>query len=702
MMNQTDSQLDSINVEKPLDLDQQQHEIIEINNEEKPLSLDQQQHEIIEINNEEKPLGVDHQQPEMKNEEKPLSLDQQQPEMNHAVDSHASSSQNFSRRPPNLANMGLLRGDRKDYLEIGIPLYKASAKGDWEAAKHILDKNPEFVRYSITEYGETSLHVAASTKSSKKVENFVKNLVNLMSVEDLALENANYNTALYLAASGGNINTVKTMMEKNETLHAIPGGGSDTVPPFMMPLYTAVLFGNYEVAKYLYEKSNDLCDDDGWTPKWRGWFLEKCIEADMFDIALKVVVKYPELGSNPQHGSNRRLLEIMAQKPEAFQEEKSNIIERIIKIGFSVIGLKAGPLEKEPKALQLLKIIWNDIAKLPKNQIDHIIRGYSTEVNNTRAYPSRILFVAAELGNTKFVVEFIRQYPDLIWKVNDDGHTIFHIAVKHRHEGIYNLLYEIGSMKDLITPKRDDDGNNILHLAAKSTKKKRLEDVSGAALQMQRELLWFKEVESIMPPSYRLRKNKAGLTPRELFTEEHQQLMIQGEEWMKSTASQCMVVATLIATIVFAAAFTIPGGYNQNNGIPMFNRKLTFAVFVVADATSLFLSTASILTFLSILTSRYAERDFVRSLPMKLMLGLSTLFLSITAMMITFGVSFFVLYHNEMKWIPISIGVFAVMPVILYVLLQYHVLIDVIRSAYGGKYLFKPMEQVLFYENPRI
>ncbi|PWA53656.1 Ankyrin repeat-containing protein [Artemisia annua] len=633
------------------------------------------------------------------NEEKPLSLDQQQqqPEMNNAVDSHASSSLT-PLRGPNLPNPTLLRGSREVYLEIAVPLYKASVKGDWEAAEDIFEKyqGVELVRYSITENGETPLHVAASTKSSKKVEKFVENLVKLMTKEDLALENTNYNTALYLAATRGNIKTVKTMMEKNESLRAIPGGGSEQKLPTLMPLYPAALFGNYEVVKYLYEKSNDLCDDDGWKPVTRSWFLEKCVEGDMFDIALKVVVKYPELGNEA------RILSMMAQKPEAFQEEKSNITERIIKIGFSVIGLKAGPLEKEPKALQLLKIIWNDIAKRPKKEIDDIMRGQREQINGRMAYPSRILFVAAELGNTKFVVELIRQYPDLIWKVNDNNQSIFHIAVKHRHEGIYNLLYEIGSMKDLVTPIKDNDGNNMLHLAAKSTQKKRLEDVSGAALKMQRELLWFKEVESIMPPTYRLKKNKDGLTPRELFTEEHQHLMIKGEEWMKSTASQCMVVATLIATIVFAAAFTVPGGYNQNNGIPMFNRKLTFVVFVVADAISLFLSSASILTFLSILTSRYAERDFVRSLPMKLMLGLSTLFLSITTMMITFGVSFFVLYHNEMKWIPISIGVFAIMPVVLYVVLQYHLLIDVIRATYGAKYLFKPMNQVLFYENPRI
>lgn len=206
----------------------------------------------------------------------------------------------------------------------------------------------------------------------------------------------------------------------------------------------------------------------------------------------------------------------------------------------------------------------------------------------------------------------------------------------------------------------------------------------------------------MIPPSYRERKNKDDLTPHELFTKEHKELVTQGEKWMKGTANQCMVVAALIATIVFAAAFTVPGGYNQNNGIPMFYSKATFLVFVVADAISLFASSGSILIFLSILTSRYAERDFLETIPRKLMAGLATLFISIATMTLAFAVSFFVLYHNGFLWIPILIGVFAVLPVILYVFLHYGLFWDVIRSTYLSRYLFKPQKHVLYYENPTV
>nr|GEX18077.1 ankyrin repeat-containing protein [Tanacetum cinerariifolium] len=384
--------------------------------------------------------------------------------------------------------------------------------------------------------------------------------------------------------------------------------------------------------------------DEGWTNTNRGWLLEKYAENDMWDIALQIVRRYPELGRSST------ILNVLAVKPHVFPKTKCSSVKRNLNSVCAFIGLKAGAPEKERPP---------DSGHSGSKRMRH-------ETNAMKTFSSRVVFIAAETGNTNFLLELIRQSSDLIWKVNDDNQTIFHIAVKYRHEDIYNLLYEIDSMKDMVTPLRDLDENNMLHLAAKSTKIKNLEDVSGAALQMQQELLWFKEVESMIPPSYRERKNKHGQTPHELFTKEHQHLISKGEKWMKETAGQCMVVAALIATIVFAAAFTVPVGYNQNDGIPMFKRKSTFVVFVVADAISLILSSASILTFLSILTSRYAERDFERSLPMKLMFGLVALFLSIGTMMVTFSVSFFALYHKQMKWIPILISVFAITPAILW------------------------------------
>ncbi|KAM0003931.1 putative ankyrin repeat-containing domain, PGG domain, ankyrin repeat-containing domain superfamily [Helianthus debilis subsp. tardiflorus] len=390
--------------------------------------------------------------------------------------------------------------------------------------------------------------------------------------------------------------------------------------------------------------------------------------------------------------------------------------EKLIKEDYLTFSRKGGrTLELQKLISEHIVNIYDEFHNIDRHDmqderlryLQKLISKHVTELHalsglNQDKYSSQILFIAAEIGNTNFLVELVHRYPDLMWKVNEDNQTIFHIAAKYRHEDIYNMLYEMGSMKDYVFRLEDADDNNMLHLVGKRATKERLANMSGPALQMQRELLWFKEVRNMMPPYYRERRNKDGLTPRELFTKEHKELIKEGEKWLKGVASQCMVVAALIATIVFGAAFTIPGGYSQTNGNPIFYQRPVFVIFVVADAISLFLSSASILTFLSILTSRYAERDFEGSLPKKLMLGISTLFLSITAMMITFSVSFFILYHKEMKWIPIFISVFAITPVLLYVVLQFHLLVDVIRSTYGSKYLFKPKKQVLYHANPKV
>lgn len=86
----------------------------------------------------------------------------------------------------------------------------------------------------------------------------------------------------------------------------------------------------------------------------------------------------------------------------------------------------------------------------------------------------------------------MRSYPNLIWKVDDQNRSIFHIAVVHRQEKVFNLIYELGGLKDLIASHKDDNNNNMLHLAAKLAPANRLNTDTGAAFQLRRELLWFK------------------------------------------------------------------------------------------------------------------------------------------------------------------------------------------------------------------
>ncbi|XP_071710694.1 uncharacterized protein [Rutidosis leptorrhynchoides] len=625
----------------------------------------------------------------------------------------------------NLGSLANIRSASHDWPTPPIPLNLPRSDllvGDWKAAKIILDKRPELVRFSITETCETVLHIAVLGKSYW----FVEYLVSLMEKEDMELQNVNGQTALCLAAMAGNVKIATILVKKNHALLDIPDSRGN------LPLYMASLYGKHEMVKYLYLNSHKMTGDF-WTHHNRVCVLVTSVESNLFDVALQIVTDCPELAIN---GS---VLALLARKPYAFDAVRTNRIWQIIS---SLCHLKVRIPDLESDALQLLRIIWAEIVKLPKAQIDDIIRGPPDQTKGdekqTRSekeqqetllllrtisdnianiptkiynlfkgppdekentwkdakpkYTSRVLFLAAEMGNTAFIAEVIRQYPHLVREVNDNNQSIFHVAVSHRHEGIFNLLYDIGSLRNLIITLEDNNGNNMLHLAGESAMINRLQNIPGVGLQLHLETLWFKEVEAMLPPPFREKKNAAGLTPHEVFTKNHKELFSKGEEWMKETAAQLMVVASLIATITFAAAFTFPGGYDQVTGIPIFLRKDLSKVFIIFDGLSFITATTSILMVLSILGSDYTEHDFMISLPQQLMLCLASLFLSIATMILTFIINFLILYQKDSRWIPIFISSFAVVTYMIFGSPKFPL---VGRFLYGSRFLFQRERRML-------
>ena len=200
-------------------------------------------------------------------------------------------------------------------------------------------------------------------------------------------------------------------------------------------------------------------------------------------------------------------------------------------------------------------------------------------------------------------------------------------------------------------------------------------------------------MESIVHPTILEMTNNEGKTPQELFIESHKELVKEGEEWMKGTASSCTVVGALIVTITFAAAISVPGGNDPGSGLPTFLHEKVFMVFIICDALSLLSASTSLLMFLGVLTSRYAEEDFLRSLPIKMMTGLSTLILSIATMMITFCTSLFIILPGK-SLVVIHFTCLASIPVALFAWMQFRLLIDMIISTFGSRIIDRKAKQV--------
>ncbi|XP_044469958.1 ankyrin repeat-containing protein ITN1-like [Mangifera indica] len=544
-------------------------------------------------------------------------------------------------------SLNLLEERNEGNHQLRLGLLKAALAGNIEEAKRLINDNSSMrlTSAAITEGQETIFHVAAGAKQT----DFVEKMIDLMTDNDLRLQNEKGNTAFCFAVMAGSESVAGKMLEKDPTLLGIRGGKQ------MTPLYLAALFGEREMALSLYRrhyKNNGILTG---LDKKQIFFVS--IDTTLYDLALELL----------NHDNENEL----ATNSYMHGECPLTPLHRLALTPLHLLD-RSSKSDLLNQARKLVQLLWTKILEKEGNQVGSYFNDHRD-----------LLFDAAHLGNFIFLAELISIYPDLVHQKDDHQRTIFHIAIMHRYDDLFKLIHNIGFNKQLLASYLDKDNNSLLHLAAKYPNPKPVNIVPGAALEMQRELQIFKDVEMLVMPSFRELKNKNGKTPRELFTSTHEDLLKNGEKWMRDTASQCILVATIIATIAFPAAFNVPGGNNSNDGIPIHRRNVVYRFFVMADAIALSSSSISILMFLSILTSRYAENDFYRSLPLKLVVGVLTLFISIAAMMLAFIPSIFMAYdHHRSNVIPILATIFVNFPVFIFGLSQYGLLRDVLYHSF--------------------
>ena len=103
------------------------------------------------------------------------------------------------------------------------------------------------------------------------------------------------------------------------------------------------------------------------------------------------------------------------------------------------------------------------------------------------------LDVAIENGIEEIVRILLLQFPDLInVNVREQSYRkILQAAIEYRQENIVNVIKEMPTTAKELGAYYIESGNT-LHLAGRLAPASKLFSVSGAALQMQRELQWFK------------------------------------------------------------------------------------------------------------------------------------------------------------------------------------------------------------------
>ncbi|XP_022866466.1 ankyrin repeat-containing protein NPR4-like [Olea europaea var. sylvestris] len=205
--------------------------------------------------------------------------------------------------------------------------------------------------------------------------------------------------------------------------------------------------------------------------------------------------------------------------------------------------------------------------------------------------------------------------------------------------------------------------------------------IPGAALQMQCEIKWYKYVKSKIPRRSFVHNNTSGETPGKIFTQTHRKLVKEGTNWLIKTSESCSVIAALIATVAFATSATVPGGLKEDTGHPVLENQTEFDVFSITSLVALILAVTALVFFLSIITSRCEERDFEKTMPGKLLLGLSSLFASIVAMLISFCAGHTFILREKLRYASVPIYGVASIPVAFFALVQLPLCFDLLWST---------------------
>lgn len=570
----------------------------------------------------------------------------------------------------------------------GRPLFYAALNGDWKAVKKILDDDREAMTTELLTRGDAAycvLHVAVIAAQDQLVENLVKRIPPECKDEMAG-------KALIFAARAGRLRMVKVLTDQIDT--------KDRYIP--KSLEEAMVFApmQKEVIWYLARRTTSDIDIK---------YMVVLIGTGNMDLAFHFARRQPSLATFESTGNIRSPLKTLATMEAHFLSTArfnfwEKLIYKCIPVCWVDTSFDSSNDTKMAQALKQLRVsLWNlattavpFIKRIGELKLRH---KYSLEFVNLALVDMKTHMETPEIlellltsgvvesaivyGTSEIVKLCLKHYPELIWE-NDMLCPMILVVLKRRHVELFRLLnpYKTIAPDDFLR-----NANHLMKAIVESPPGCVPADVSGAAFFMQRELQWYKVVKDSV--GHHL-INREGLR-WEPFVEQRQDLLKEAGQWMKDTASSCSLVATLIITVTFAAAFTIPGGNDNNTGIPIFLKKPSFMVFTAANALALFSSITATLMFLAILTSRYAAEDFLHSLPRKMVLGLTFLFFSLAFTLVAFGSALTIVLSEKLKWIHIPITLLAAFPILLFTILQLPLYVEMVGSTYWPR-LYCPLK----------
>ncbi|KAK8349961.1 hypothetical protein V6Z11_A06G179700 [Gossypium hirsutum] len=555
-------------------------------------------------------------------------------------------------------------------------------------------------------YGNTVFHELVTTANSEAADLLMKEVLfsdgrplnhenDIREREEILADRNNLGeTPLFRAAEYGNMSMVKYLATQ-----IIRMGGNlhkhYTRDDGLSILHVAVVGQHFDIATWLMEREPQLAtykDQSGKTSLHLLASMGNAFESSSIALGIFKELIYYCLPHGSCHGHESNELPLDSQKKYLEQGEASKArnqpersngtsklycgVWRCLAQGWNMIDRMWNQKKMHASAVKLASTLvrtdtsWFDSHETEEGDTICLERkGEKAKDEKSAASgiksssePDTPLIIAASTGIVEIVKEILHMYPQAVEHISKTGQNILHVAILHRKYKVFNLVNTKEEAKRLVRGI-DNDGCTILHHAA-DIKYYQGGTIPTPALELQQELKCFEAVKKKMPV------NKNNMTADQLFKDMHKDQLKSAQEWVKNTSQSCSTVAVLVATVVFAAAYTAPGGFHPN-GRPILLERPMYSFFTVMDVAGLASSLTSVVIFLSILTSSQEYQDFLNTVHRKLSLGFIFLFFSVTSTMLTFTATILLLVHLQKKWTATLTYAAAFLPICVFALFQF-------------------------------
>ncbi|KAL9316046.1 hypothetical protein ACSQ67_017047 [Phaseolus vulgaris] len=479
-------------------------------------------------------------------------------------------------------------------------MYWHAYMGEWGEMEAIVRNDRNSVRIGLTGSGDTALHVAAGAGNTT----FVQELIKFMKIEEQLIPNSEEMLAVHLAALSRHHRIVKHLCSQQHLLDKM--AYKDIEKLFFMTISNNM----FDVAISIFENCPELStarDEDKLTalhmlarkPSTILWFFFFYQHSTILCMELRDDNYTEELIVN--------VVEIPLEDDKVTEEELMGhvyveIKKKVFNLTFFSSGMELEENKNSGPGIVLLKRIWAEVQKLKMEEIIELI---------TR--PSVALFDAIKSESDDQVIDTFLEYITLLTTVKDpQGRNLLHLLCLHRRREFFDT--RVYNLKEKLARAVDNEGNNVLHLAAFSNsipiilRFKSIHSNAKSSQMVQGDFIHFsiliqsffitivfedisytnlhilfvdkQKVERKVPRELKSARNKNGKRPVDVFCDEHKQLSNDIKEAAKGIVDSGMIVSTLVATVAFAAALTVPGDKNNS----------WFIFFIITNAVALFTS----------------------------------------------------------------------------------------------------------------